>query len=236
MLAKDDYRTDTASARDRILVAAERLVAETGVEGATTRAIADMAGVQAPTIYRLFGDKVALLDAVAEKTLSSYVASKADRDRHPDPVEELRGGWDRQVAFALAHPGIFAIMAAQSETARDSPAYRAGIAILRKKLQAVGTAGRLKIPEDRALHLFHGSATGITATLLRQPPEKRDMALSAAARDAAIAAIVGAAPADGGNGVRDAANALKAALPHIESLSAGESLLLAELLDRIASA
>ncbi|WP_338419811.1 TetR family transcriptional regulator [Streptomyces klenkii] len=35
----------------------------------TTRAVAAAAGVQAPAIYRLFGDKDGLLEAVAEQRL-----------------------------------------------------------------------------------------------------------------------------------------------------------------------
>ena len=223
-----------APARDRILSAAEQLIAEIGVEGATTRAIAEAAGVQAPTIYRLFGDKEGLLDAVAEGALSTFVAAKAHRGRHPDPVEELRAGWDRQVAFALAHPGIFAIMTAHPETSRNSRAYLKGIAILRDKMQAVAASGRLRMPEARALDLLHGSATGIIATLLGQLPEDRDPALSAEARDAAIAAITGEASGGADSGAAGAANALRAALPDLGGLSAGETLLLSELLDRIA--
>ncbi len=42
--------------RDRILQAAARLLAEGGREAVSTRAVSSAAGVQAPTIYRQFGD------------------------------------------------------------------------------------------------------------------------------------------------------------------------------------
>src|SRR4051794_36006940 len=51
--------------RDRILQAAARLLAEGGREAVSTRAVSRAAGVQAPTIYRQFGDMQGLLDAVA---------------------------------------------------------------------------------------------------------------------------------------------------------------------------
>ena len=52
--------------RARIVAAAAELIASGGREAATTRAVAAAAGVQAPTIYRLFGDKRGLLNAAAE--------------------------------------------------------------------------------------------------------------------------------------------------------------------------
>ncbi|HEY0937917.1 MAG TPA: helix-turn-helix domain-containing protein, partial [Trebonia sp.] len=56
------------SARDQtrahlVEVAAE-LLASQGPDAVTTRSVALAAGVQAPAIYRLFGDKGGLLDAV----------------------------------------------------------------------------------------------------------------------------------------------------------------------------
>jgi AcrR family transcriptional regulator len=48
----------------------------------TTRSVALAAGVQPPTIYRLFGDKDGLLDAVAEHGFAHYAANK----RPADPI------------------------------------------------------------------------------------------------------------------------------------------------------
>ena len=231
----DPLATDARPVRDRILKAAAALIARSGVETATTRAVAAEAGVQAPTIYRLFGDKDGLLEAVAEATLVAYVDDKAVHPPDPDPVEEMRQGWDRHVAFALAHPGIFAIMEARPETPRDTPAMRRGIELLRTKVRAVAASGRLRMPEDRAVDLFHGTGMGIISTLLRQKPADRDMDLSREARECAIAAITGAATTEISSGTQGAANALHARLPEIDGLSAGERLLLSELLYRIVS-
>jgi AcrR family transcriptional regulator len=51
-----------ASARDRLLAAAARLYAKHGYSGATTRRIADEAGVNEVTLFRLFGSKEALVE------------------------------------------------------------------------------------------------------------------------------------------------------------------------------
>ena len=40
--------------------------------------MAEAAGVQPPTLYRLFGDKDGLIDAVAEHVMATYVAAKSE--------------------------------------------------------------------------------------------------------------------------------------------------------------
>ena len=221
------------SARDRILNAAKDIIAHSGVDAATTRSVAEAAGVQAPTIYRLFGDKDGLLDAVAETVMADYATAKASRARLADPVDELRAGWDAHVAFALAHPGVFQIMSTRTET---SPAVARGVEVLRAKIAAVASAGRLRIPEAQAVDLFHATAQGIILLMLSRPVTDRDMALSIEAREATITALTGEAVAEVSAGTSGVASALRARLPHIACLSGGERLLLTELLDRIADA
>lgn len=55
-----------ANTAARILAAAAEIMADKGVKGATTRAIATAAGVNEVTIFRLFGTKEGLLAAVLE--------------------------------------------------------------------------------------------------------------------------------------------------------------------------
>lgn len=52
---------------DRILHAAAAIADEQGVEAATTRAIADRAGVSYPSLYRFFDDREAILDELLER-------------------------------------------------------------------------------------------------------------------------------------------------------------------------
>jgi len=86
--------------RLRIISAGGALLAKSGRDALTTRAVAALAGVQAPTIYRLFGDKVGLLEAVAEHVLQQFVHAKATHVKR-DPLEDLRLGWDLNIAFGL---------------------------------------------------------------------------------------------------------------------------------------
>src|SRR5437868_2503196 len=52
--------------RDRILDAAKRVYAQHGFRGATTRLIAIEAGVNEVTLFRTFGSKAALIEAVMQ--------------------------------------------------------------------------------------------------------------------------------------------------------------------------
>jgi AcrR family transcriptional regulator len=60
-----------ADVRSRIIDVAARLLPDEGPTAVTTRGVAEQAGVQAPMIYRLFGDKDGLLEAVAEHMMAA---------------------------------------------------------------------------------------------------------------------------------------------------------------------
>lgn len=220
--------------RRRIVVAAAALIAEGGRDAATTRAVSAAAGVQAPTMYRLFGDKRGLLDAVAEHVMASYVATKATRVAHVDPVQDLRDGWDTHVAFGLAHPALFAILSGDAEGGPVSAAAAAGMDVLRRRIHAVATSGRLRVSKPRAVALMHATGIGTVHVLLGEPADRRDLALSALARESVLAAITGEPSRRVASGPVGAAVALRASLDAVSVLTAGELHLLAELLDRIA--
>ena len=221
-------------AKKRIVAAAAALIATGGRNAATTRAVAVAAGVQAPTIYRLFGDKQGLLDAVAEHGLAAYVGPKAALEPNSDPVQDLRGGWDMHVEFGLAHPGLFAIMAGDWQEAPRSPAVAAGRTVLRQRIRRVALAGRLRLSEERTMALLVSACNGTVMALLGKPEHERDAGLSATAREAIITAITGEAFVPASAGPRAAAIALNASLGEVAVLTSGEKHLLEELLTRIA--
>jgi AcrR family transcriptional regulator len=59
--------TSPEETRERILIAAREVIGRKGKRGATTREIADVAGVNEATIFRHFGTKEALLVACAQR-------------------------------------------------------------------------------------------------------------------------------------------------------------------------
>ncbi|KQS73699.1 TetR/AcrR family transcriptional regulator [Modestobacter sp. Leaf380] len=225
----DTRRTRT---RGEVVEVAARLLAAGGADAVTTRAVAAEAGVQAPTIYRLFGDKDGLLDAVAEHVFTTYVAGKQLAPQTDDPVADLRAGWDVHVGFGLANPALSALLADPRRGAR-SPAVRAGADVLRARVRRVAAAGRLRVSEERAVDLVHSIGTGCVLTLVRTPPEERDLGLVDAAWDAVLAAVTTDAAGTAPEGTTVAAVALRAGLDDVAVLSASERALLAEWLDRI---
>lgn len=83
--------------RTRILDAAAKVYAEAGYRGATTRRIADAAGVNEITIFRLFGSKAALIDdAIRTRSGVRPEAQLALPTVPADPEREL-------VAWCAAH-------------------------------------------------------------------------------------------------------------------------------------
>ena len=223
---------DAPDVRTRILEAASRLVTEGGVTALTTRAVAAAAAVQAPTLYRLFGDKRGLLDAVAERGLATFVAGKAAADPDPDPIRGLRQAWAEYIAFGLGHPAVFAIMSEIGRPGPPSPATLAGMAILRERVARIARAGRLRVPEERAVTLIHAAGTGLVATLLAVPIGDRDLELPSLTLEALLGVLVGAA-ADRSH-TPALAIGLRAHLDETDALSPGECLLMRELLDRLA--
>ncbi len=96
--------------RARLIEVAAQLLATGGREAVSIRAVAAAAGTQAPTIYRLFGDKAGLLSAVAEHGYVAYLETKPPRKITAEPVQELRTGWDAHIEFGLANPALFTLM------------------------------------------------------------------------------------------------------------------------------
>ncbi len=221
--------------RERIVSAATELLHEGGRAAVSTRAVCARAGVQSPTIYRLFGDMDGLLDAVAAHGFATYLAGKTARGSIADPVDELRAGWDQHIEFGLTYPDLYLLMYGEPPLGGPPPpAAVAGMEVLDERIRRIAEAGRLRVPQDRATALVHAAGSGTTLTLIATPPDQRDPDLSELAREAVIAAITADAPAGAASGPVAAAVALRARLSEVETLSPAEQALLADWLDRIA--
>jgi AcrR family transcriptional regulator len=238
------------SSRDRtraqLVEVAAVLLAAGGPDAVTTRSVALAAGVQAPAIYRLFGDKDGLLDAVVEHGFASYMARKPPVGTDADPVEGLRAGWELHVGFGLAHPELFRLMHTALRTPDGRAIAAAGAGVLRARVHRVAEAGRLRVTERRAVELIRAAGTGVVFTLIDQAEDERDGALADTAWDSVCAAILTDASAEvstdastevspgASTGPAAAAVTLRAALPGLTALTAAERALLGDWLDRIA--
>lgn len=182
--------------RAAIIDAAARLLREHGSQAVTTRGVAQEAGVQAPTIYRLFGDKDGLLDAVGEHVMATYVAAKsadAAREGDGDPLTDLRAGWQMHVEFGLANPDLYVLLNAPARQQRAAAA-TAGIEVLQLRVHRLAAAGMLQVDERRAVEMIHAAGTGAVLTLLHLPADDRDLGLADAMFDAVTKAILTDAP------------------------------------------
>lgn len=221
----------------RIVEAAAELLQEGGPAAVTTRAAAEAAGVQAPAIYRLFGDKEGLLEAVAEHVLATYVSSKAQVVRDAtvaeiDPLDDLRSGWDTQIAFELANPALHRLLHDPQRAGR-SPAIQSGLRVLEARVHRLAVEGRLAVSERQAVDVIAAAGSGAVQVLLAAPPDKRDLALADRMFDAALSQVLVEPVASGPGGTLPAAVTLRAAAPQLDVLTTSERALLVEWLDRI---
>ncbi|MFC3502866.1 TetR/AcrR family transcriptional regulator [Micromonospora krabiensis] len=219
--------------RRRIMDVAIDLLERGGRDAVTTRAVAEAAGVQAPALYRLFGDKEALLDAVAEYGFTRFLAAKHIDPDPQDPIKELRVRWDTAVEFGLANPALYALM--YGEPARSTIAFRLGLGLLMDRIRRLAVAGRLRVDENLAAQIIHATARGAILTWLSLPEAERDPALLVALREAMITAVTSQEPAVREAGLAGAARALRAALPTQNTLSGPEQQLLTEWLGRLSA-
>ena len=231
-------KRDSGSSRDRtraqlVEVAAE-LLATQGPDAVTTRSVALAAGVQAPTIYRLFGDKNGLLDAVVQHGFASYLARKPPVGADGDPVESLRAGWELHVGFGLANPELFRLMYTALRTPDGRAIAAAGTGVLQARVHRVAEAGRLRVTERRAVDLISAAGTGVVFTLIDQAEDERDGALADTAWESVCAIILTDASTAAITGPAAAAVTLRAALAELTALTAAERALLGDWLDRIA--
>lgn len=226
---------DGVGMREKIVACAARLLTEAGREALTTRAIATAAGVVQPAIFRLFGDKEGLLEAVADYGFLAYLQQKGVGAPGQDPVDALREGWDLHVGFGLANPAIFSIMYGDPRPGKMSSAAGRAMDVLRQRMRALAASGRLRVSEHRGAELIRIGGCGTVFTLLTMPEAERDLSLSVEAREAAIAAITTEQPVVERPGAATAAVALRAVLSETTVLTSSERQLLADWLDRIAA-
>lgn len=234
------YVIDSTSRRDtrsEITEVAARLLRERGPAAVTTRGVAEGAGVQAPTIYRLFGDKDGLLDAVAEHVMAGYVSAKAAvvdaaSADDLDPLDDLRAGWETQIDFGVANPTIFRLLS-DPDRVLHSPAAQSGKHVLESRVHRVAQAGRLRVTERRAVDLIQAAGIGAIQTLLATPPEHRDHGLADAMYEAVLRQILTDPPEHADDGVLATVVAFRAVAPQLDILSGAERRLLAEWLDRV---
>jgi AcrR family transcriptional regulator len=227
-------RRETA---DRIVRAAASMLAEGGRDAVSTRTVAQAAGVQTPTIYRLFGDMDGMFDAVASYGFAQYLSTTPIPDGPIDALTELRSGWDMHIEFGLANPDIYKLMYGAPTPGKQAQFIQDTYTVLRQRVENVARDGLLRVTIDEGAQLFYAAAIGVVMTLIGVFPDERDPTLSPVVREAIVAAmVVPGAPGAGrvGDPVMESAITLASHLDSLDAVfSPGERAILAELLDRI---
>jgi AcrR family transcriptional regulator len=160
----------------------------------TTRAVSAAAGVQPPTIYRIFTDMSGLLDAVALSGFDDSLGRKLAIALTDDPVEDLRSGRDLHVEFGLEHPAHYLLMYGQPLSSGCRPAAAERVSERLHLLVArIAEAGRLKVTVETGVAMISAACSGTTLMLIGTTPGDRDSDLSPRLRESVIASIAAAA-------------------------------------------
>ena len=178
--------------RVEIIAAARELLERTGDVGAVSiRAVAGLVGVSAPSIYRHFADKDALIEAaVAEVFEALDTAMQAAVDPADPPAPRLRSLGLAYVRFALDHPEQYRLATIPTTHQGDvdmvltSGAFRYFAATVEEAM-ADGVIDRAD-PTPLVLELW-AAAHGIASLLLAKPylPWGDPMAVAERVLDAA---------------------------------------------------
>ena len=160
-------RADAARNRERILAAAQRLIAERGIAAVTTAEVARAAGVAKGTVFHRFGDRAGLIRALLdehERALQERIL------RGPPPLgpgapagERLRAFVDALLTFTDEHRDLLL----EVDSAAPAGRYRSGAyqawhrhtALLLEELRPGADAGLLAhallapLSADLVLHL-----------------------------------------------------------------------------------
>ncbi|MEU6779703.1 TetR/AcrR family transcriptional regulator [Nonomuraea angiospora] len=228
MAATDPLRT-------AMIEAAVRQLATSANHEIATRAVCEAVGVSQPVLYRLFGDKHGLLDAVADHGYERYAAIKAAQEQTHDPVADLHAGWDGHMAFAKENQALYQLMFTprpwSHSTARDRV-----MDLLVAALTRCAAAGALTVAPRTAAQLILSANVGTALDHISRPALFDDPALSHRMRDAVFSHVLTESTAhDDADPVRSAALRLHAQLDLVgtEALEPAETALLRRWLERI---
>ncbi|AEV83663.1 TetR family transcriptional regulator [Actinoplanes sp. SE50] len=179
----------TSDVRAALIAATERLLADSPDHDIATRAVCDWVGVTQPVLYRIFGDKKGLLDAVADDGLRRYAQRKQSLEPTGDPVADLRAGWDDHMTFAHENPAIYQLMF--SPRPRSHARARQKIMdLLQATLTRCSAIGALRVAPGLAAQMILPANVGLALSLIAQPELFDDPSLSIRMREAVLGAVL----------------------------------------------
>ncbi len=175
--------------RSRMIEAAERLLSSSPDHDVSTRAVCDAVGVTQPILYRLFGDKDGLLNALVDDGFERYIARKHALEATDDPVADLAAGWDDHMDFARRNAALYRLMFSPALRAVPAAAGRI-FELLTGQLERCAAIGALRISPGKAAQTILSANVGVALSVLSQPERYADPGLSHRVRDAVFAACM----------------------------------------------
>jgi len=167
-----------ATTRDALLAAAEQILATSGPEAVSVRAVADAIDSSTRAVYAVLGSKHALMEALAARGYG-YLADLVEAvPRTDDALGDLtRAGTDGFRPFAVGRPHLFRITfeRASADVYGQQHAYpqleRAFTALQTLVARAMQSAGATSVRPTEVAFMFHSFCYGLAANeLSRQPP------------------------------------------------------------------
>ena len=134
----------------RILDAAAAIADEQGVDAATTRAIADRAGVSPPSLYRFFADREAILDELLEQHCAVLDARCVEAEQTwavTSVADLLNNEIDLHVAYYRRYPSSARLWMGARTSPTVTKHVRARMKNLADRLHTILVDARL-IPAD----------------------------------------------------------------------------------------
>lgn len=181
--------TDDVDVRAALIDAAEAQLIASPDNDVTTRSVCEAAGVTQPVLYRVFGDKRGLLDALADRGLERYAAVKDAQPVTTDAVADLRLGWDSHMQFARANPALYQLMFAPRPWSQSGARERV-FQLLVSTLVRCAAAGALTLEPDVAAQLMLSANVGVALNQIAQPALFHDATLSHRMRDAVLGYVL----------------------------------------------
>ena len=179
----------TDDLRTAMIAAAERQLITSTDNDIATRAVCDAVGVTQPVLYRLFGDKRGLLDALADQGLERYADMKAAEERTADPVADLKAGWDQHMDFARRNPALYQLMFVPRPWSRSIARERV-LDLLKAALVRCAAAGALTMEPGVAAQLILSANVGVALNQIAQPDLFDDPALADRMRDSVFGHVL----------------------------------------------
>jgi AcrR family transcriptional regulator len=169
-----DERTAAA-----LLVAAERMVQESGPEAVSVRGVATEVGTTTRAVYSVFGSKDGLVAALATRGFELLGEGLEAIPATDDPRADLVAAGLMFRRFATEHPSLFALAIQRNLPVSPWPEVRRAaslsLRLLKRRIQRVADAGALdgRTVDDVTLE-FHGLCEGLATLELRGMAPRAD--------------------------------------------------------------